>query len=131
MGQWRRVIHNGVQIIGVEHRADESELGTMAYTDANLLPNHTGMDWFVQDVSVFDDTKGVVPWDALSVGNPLSLPDQRSVLVDVITRDTKRQEEKNRTPGSGGRIDVLEARLADDTITFDQMKELERLERGL
>ena len=124
MGQWRRVIHNEAEIVSVEHRADEHKLGAAAYTNDNLPLEHVGLDWFVQDVAIFDDNEGVVPWDALSVTND-------TVIVDVTIRDTKRQATKDRTRGAGGELDALEAKLADNTITDAEIRVLLRIERGL
>jgi len=101
MGEWRRVIHNGAQIIGVEHRADEYQLGAAAYTLENILPQHAGAEWFVQDVVIFNDAEGVIPWDALSVDNPGGVPNTRKVAVDGNVRDTVRQRDKDRQRGGG------------------------------
>lgn len=68
MGQWRRVFYNGSVLIAVEHRADESTLGTNAYTDANVPSRWSGVTWFISPVSAFW-TGGVIrPWASLSVG---------------------------------------------------------------
>jgi len=131
MGDWRRVIHNGNQIVSVEHRADEYQLGAAAYTNANLPSIHAGKDWFIQDVSVFDDAEGVVPWDALSISNPTDIPSRRAVLVDSSIRDSYSQRTKDDTKGAGGRLDTLHQKLRDSSISDSERDEMLRLERGL
>lgn len=131
MGQWRRVVHNGSQLISVEHRADEYELGAAAYTNDNLIPKHIGLSWFVQDIAVFDDAEGLIPWEALSVSNPSAPSDQRTVSIDVGISDSERQKIKDQTRGAGGMRDSLELKLRDNTITDAEIRDLLRLERGL
>lgn len=131
MGEFRRVVHQGGTIISVEHRADEYQKGVAAYTDDNLMLQHTGMDWFVADVAVLHDVEGLIPWDALFVNNPTDIQSRRAVLVDATIRDIERQKTKDRTKGAGGRLDDLYQNLRDGTMTDSERDEMLKLERSL
>lgn len=124
MGNSRRVFHDGALVKGIEHRADEDVLGAASYTAANVPLPLQPYRWFTTAIAEFSDGVGLIPLDALSVGNAAGPPSLRIIAIDPVVRDQRRQEHKDATLGEGGRMDALHARLNAGTITLTEMAEL-------
>lgn len=105
-----------------EHRADET------YTAANVHPDMAGLDWIVTDIANSYDANGEIPFEALRVTGPAG---GEALGADSTEAARIRQQWHDRKVGTGGRRDELLGKLAADTITDAEQRELLRLERGL
>jgi len=117
-----RIWHRGETVVGIESRYDET------YTEDNRPPDYLADTWIEADSRGLNDADGVIPMESLRVR---TVDAKLTLTVDAAQKDSIRQDAKDRTRGAGGRVDVLEQRLADDTITDAEQRELLRLERGL
>jgi hypothetical protein len=131
MGKQIRVIHNGSTLLSTEHRADEYQKGVSAYDSSNLPVKWVGLEWFIADSDDLWDADGILPFESLTVPSPSVARASRTLGVEPTKRDTARQRAKDITPGKGGRLDVLYAKLADTTLTDTEIAEMLRLERRL
>ena len=121
-----RVFHNGDTVLGTEHRVDET------YTDANRPTGREAQDWFTADDSALYDgppsDETLVPFEALRANGA---PGAKGLGHDATERDQRRQARRDRTPGGGGTLDELHAKLAVGTLTPVELTRMLRLERGL
>ncbi len=117
------------RVLAIEHRFDEKTLGATAYTDANRLAPHEADPWFVTDVNNrFDPEGDKIPVEFSDVD------DTNPADLRINTNPgwaAEKADRRDRRRGAGGRRDVLLQKLADDTITDAEQRELMRLERGL
>lgn len=131
---WVRVFHKlDGEIVARDHRADEPVSGSDVYTDGNVPPTFSGLDWFVCDIQDFYEGEGEeeerkeVPWGTASVTNAGLSRGLRGVLVDTAGVAAVRKAQDTRE----ARLAALQAKLVDGTATTADMRELMRLERGL
>ena len=79
------------------------------------------------DIEDFYDDEKEVPWGTATVTNPGLGRSQRGVLVDATAVAAVKEAKDTKE----SRLAALKAKLADDTATTADMRELMRLERGL